>query len=184
MVTKEKATCDYCGKDATDLFRQMGEHIIVKCRHCDLIYVNPRITKEELDKLYSEDYFISHNVQMKDAEHVAWSRLKRRLKIIEKFAPDKGKFLEIGCASGYFLSLAKKNGWDVEGIEYSSFAAQRARQMFSIDVRTGEFKEGVFQPNIYYDVVFMSHVLEHCFEPKKNPRGNLSSSEKKWYSGD
>jgi predicted SAM-dependent methyltransferase len=33
-------------------------------------------------------------------------------------------------------------------------------------VRTGEFKEGVFQPNIY-DVVFMSHVLEHCFEPKR-----------------
>ena len=165
MVTKEQVKCDYCGKDETDLFRQIGEHRIVECRYCGLIYVNPRITREELDKLYLEEYFITHNIQIKDAEQLAWSRLRRRLRIIERFMPDKGRFLEIGCASGYFLSLAKKSGWDVEGIEYSSFSAERARQMLSIDVKIGEFKEGVFPPDTY-NVVFMSHVLEHCFEPK------------------
>ena len=43
--------------------------------------------------------------------------LKRKLKLINSFSSKGKKLLDFGCGTGDFLKVAKKNGWNVFGIE-------------------------------------------------------------------
>lgn len=74
-----------------------------------------------------------------------------------------GKALEIGCASGSFLSQLKCYGWDVDGLELSAYAAQKAKaQGFNVICSSLEDFH-LDQP--VYDLVVGWMVLEHLHDP-------------------
>jgi SAM-dependent methyltransferase len=74
--------------------------------------------------------------------------------------------LEIGCAGGHFLSYARECGWNVTGVELNTDMAGRARINFGLDVHSLSV-EDLPGPLVgqRFDVVYMSHVLEHLLEP-------------------
>jgi 2-polyprenyl-3-methyl-5-hydroxy-6-metoxy-1,4-benzoquinol methylase len=71
--------------------------------------------------------------------------------------------LEIGCASGCFLHYMATCGWQVEGIEFSSFAAANARRLGYV-VHSGALEnvENVGGP---FDLIVAWMVMEHLHEP-------------------
>ncbi|MBU0614333.1 class I SAM-dependent methyltransferase, partial [Patescibacteria group bacterium] len=75
-----------------------------------------------------------------------------------------GKVLEIGCANGRFLAQLKRLGWTVEGLEMNEKAADYAKTVRHIDVKSGKFGE-VTLTNGPYDAVVMNMVLEHLYSP-------------------
>ncbi len=44
---------------------------------------------------------------------------KKYIRLVERFAPDKGRILDVGAAAGFFMKAAQENGWDVYGVELS-----------------------------------------------------------------
>jgi len=93
----------------------------------------------------------------------AWNIYYRRIELVKKINPS-GRLLEIGCGRGYFLSLAQKNGFTVQGIEIAPYAARYARKEFNVDVQTGDM-EKMQIPDAKYDVITLWHVLEHFYNP-------------------
>ncbi len=80
------------------------------------------------------------------------------LKKIEKFLPDKGKLLDVGSATGFFLEIAKDKGWNVFGMEISEYAAEKSREK-GLNVITGAIEDlGVGK---YFDVITFWDVIEH-----------------------
>jgi 2-polyprenyl-3-methyl-5-hydroxy-6-metoxy-1,4-benzoquinol methylase len=75
--------------------------------------------------------------------------------------------LEIGCSYGHFLSRARQNGWEVQGVEISRVAAEWAREEFGLEVCAGTLEEVSSALGTSYDVVVMLHVLEHDPEPAR-----------------
>ena len=71
--------------------------------------------------------------------------------------------LEVGCASGGFMHEMVKNGWEVEGIEFSPKASEAARKL-GYTVYTGSL-ESAPTPKEYYDLIVGWMVLEHLHEP-------------------
>ena len=86
------------------------------------------------------------------------------LDLIEKQLPEKGKLLDVGAATGFFLTLARRRGWTVQGVEVSPHAAQMARDK-GLDVRTGIIGTVEFEPQSF-DVVTMWDVIEHMENPR------------------
>jgi len=82
---------------------------------------------------------------------------------IRRYKPS-GEFFEIGCGMGYFLEYARKNGYNVSGIEYAELGVQTCQTKFGLDVRRGSFEELPVQRD-RYDVMFMGDVLEHLIQP-------------------
>jgi len=133
---------------------------VVRCNSCGLLYTNPQPPVSDLETHYSKEYFDSW---FKDCAAHINKRFKKRLKEIDALA-NKGRLLDIGCGPGFFLETAKKDGWDVHGVEFSVFAAEYAKKTFDINVIPGEVKQGLFAEKSF-DVITQWHVLEHSRDP-------------------
>lgn len=75
----------------------------------------------------------------------------------------KGKALEIGSSTGLFLSLLKKRGWEVQGIEPSKPAAKTAIAR-GVPTLIATFEKAPLKDK--FDVVILNHVLEHMDNPR------------------
>ncbi len=87
----------------------------------------------------------------------------RRKARVERYAR-AGTLLDVGCGRGLFLDRMRRGGWLVHGTEYDDDSALGARETYGLDVRCGNPGEAGFPPGSF-DVVTMSHVLEHLPQP-------------------
>jgi len=141
---------------------------IVKCKNCGLVYVNPRpeYSFEEFSALYSDEYFNAPYMRFyigKESRQTNES-FAYRLDWIEKYKR-KARILDIGCASGRFLKMAKDKEWETYGVEVSKTAADIAREKYGLNVITGRLDEAGFGDD-FFDVVTASDVIEHVEDPK------------------
>ena len=133
---------------------------VLKCVHCGLVFVNPVPDLPYLATHYDEDYYADWIGNQKAKRLQMWGR---RLKSIEK-RYQKGCLLDVGCATGTFLQLAKSNGWEVRGTEYSHYAATFASDLLKTDVYCGHLMDAHYEDS-FFDVVTFWHVLEHLHDP-------------------
>ncbi len=165
----ENVSCGVCGSDTGKKYCDIKGFNAVRCCDCGLVYINPRYSHEELHKLYGEEYFKKFSTQrkvdyMKDRQFRAGD-FKTRLKSISGFKKC-GKVLDVGCAAGFFLEVARDNGWDTCGVELSDYAASFARDTLKLDVKSGELEDAKFNSNSF-DVVTLFDVIEHVRDPKR-----------------
>jgi SAM-dependent methyltransferase len=73
--------------------------------------------------------------------------------------------LDVGCATGSFLLLAKELGWQVFGVEIIEKAAKIAREQLGSD-RISQDLETTNLPPGSLDVITLWDVLEHIPSPK------------------
>ena len=101
----------------------------IQCKNCSLIFIAENGTIN-LRKTYDDkDFFSSYIRNYK----IFIGTFNKILRFIEKFK-SPGKILDIGCAIGFLLYLAKKRNWDAYGIEVSKFASQFAKNKLKLKV--------------------------------------------------
>lgn len=134
---------------------------IVKCQKCGLIYVNP---KPPVISLVHNYVNMVDNVYI---EEEAGRRLSAQsiLRILKRFKK-KGRLLDIGCASGFLLDEARKKGWQVYGVELSTWAVDYATKKLSLDnIFQGVLKNADY-PDNYFDAIVMKDAIEHLTDPR------------------
>jgi SAM-dependent methyltransferase len=166
LRAQERVRCNLCQGDSTRLFLATPVDTLVQCRHCGLVYVDPRPPAEETD--YEEEFFLHEYKDMYGVDYIAdrdnITRLaRRRLEAIERHRRG-GKLLDVGCAAGFFLDEARRRGWETIGVEVSRFASEYARRELHLDVFTGPL-EAAKLPDQEFDVVVLYFVLEHLRDP-------------------
>jgi methionine biosynthesis protein MetW len=75
-----------------------------------------------------------------------------------------GHLLDVGCGNGAFLSKMQQLKWIVQGIEIDEKAATVAREK-GLNVQCLTLEEANFEKN-YFDVIVLSHVIEHVYDPE------------------
>jgi SAM-dependent methyltransferase len=91
------------------------------------------------------------------------SSARELLKEIERYQ-QPGKILDIGAAGGHYLKAAQERGWETFGVELSPYATSWANENLGLEIFTGILEEANF-PDDFFDVIIMSHTLEHLSEP-------------------
>ncbi len=163
LVPREYVTCNLCGADHTRLWGRKQEIDIVECCRCGLVYANPRLDEGELKRYYGAQYF-------RDGDY-AGDELRGRMYEIEvremlKIIGTHGRFLDVGCAYGRFLSCLPGT-FEKYGVEFSEEAAAHAREKFGFDVRVGQLYEAGFDED-FFDMVHFRGVFEHLQDPQRN----------------
>jgi len=151
--------CKLCqSMDRKLLFKDT--HPFVKCRNCGFIFIDHAFTPEEIDDMYSEDYFHQNDYieNITGRTYIA----NKYLTVVEQYIK-KGRLLDVGCAGGVLLKLAKEHGFEVQGVEISEYATNVAKEM-GIDVKNSTLEDANFDPRSF-DVIILLHVLEHLTDP-------------------
>lgn len=78
--------------------------------------------------------------------------------------PSRGRLLDVGCGNGAFLARAREMGWDVAGLEPDGKAVA-ACHAAGLDVREGDLASTPPSWAGRFDVITMSHAIEHVADP-------------------
>ena len=126
---------------------------LIKCKECELIFVDPFPTQKQIDVYYNDSYF---NFSFEKEMGKGWY-FARNLK-------GEGNFLDFGCATGFFLKGIKEgSSWNVYGIEQSKKALEFARRNLRLDVRENLEKANFSES--FFDFIHINNVLEHINNP-------------------
>jgi 2-polyprenyl-3-methyl-5-hydroxy-6-metoxy-1,4-benzoquinol methylase len=68
--------------------------------------------------------------------------------------------LDVGCAGGAFPKAAKDLGFDVVGVEPSTWLAEQGRSLYGLDIRAGLLQDQNF-PDQSFDLISLWDVIEH-----------------------
>lgn len=144
-------TCLVCHQPLK-LFCQKGDSKIYRCVSCGLGVTDQ--LKPQMGEYHRDDTYIKEETLFKNI-------FQKRVNIISRFKRG-GRVLEVGCSTGLMLSLLKKRGFSVLGVEISPVAAQAAKER-GIKVIVQPFEQVKFSNK--FDVVIFNHTLEHLPDP-------------------
>ncbi len=163
------------------MFRKGKEYQLVRCASCGIIRQDPIPTQQEIEGFYPNTYYslssgmyekralelarIRQGQGLKDKIFAALSLPFFRIWFNRTLPPRKGKMrlLDVGCGNGAFLSIAKKLGFEVYGVEPSDFNPTLS-QKEGFTIRKGLLEDAGFGDE-FFDVVTLNHVLEHAPDP-------------------
>jgi 2-polyprenyl-3-methyl-5-hydroxy-6-metoxy-1,4-benzoquinol methylase len=154
------------------IFRDIFAERVQRCESCGFVFTNPRMSADKLELYYSVNYMLEGLPVPRSLEEFLGERYKeiwfckeRDLGLILSLKKS-GRLLDIGCASGTLLWLARQKGFEVKGVEVARGAADFARGVLGLDVFRGQVEEGRFRDR-EFDVVTMIHTLEHLPDPRR-----------------
>jgi dolichol-phosphate mannosyltransferase len=144
---------------ATHSTRTHGQ--ILKCLHCGLVFMRPKLTKTALVDEYARA------VDPVYLEHIAARETTFRwnLRQVRHFIRPRDRVLEIGSYCGAFLRVAREEGIDVVGVEPSAWAVEASRQVTDAPVVCGTVDD-LPPERRAFEVVAAWDVLEHFADPK------------------
>ena len=118
--------------------------------HCGGHFQNPMLTDDSIAELYQGLYRTVHPEIP--------SRNPRAQRILPHLPSKVGNMLDVGCANGSFMSLAKDAGWKVWGVEPDNFTRGIAQKI-------GYVYSDLADVDRTFDLVSSLHVLEHTSDP-------------------
>jgi len=148
------------------------ELVVNYCKECNL-YINGDTKEEVLEKvsnLYKEDYWNQRNSETSiNSEYTDTDSQGKRRNWISQFLYTKehiagNTILEIGVGAGQSILWFENEGFQVTGIEPDG----RNVSMINRVLKRGRVIESSveeFSSDEVFDVIWMSHVLEHLIEP-------------------
>lgn len=145
---------------------------IQRCAHCGLEQTTPLPDQEGLNSLYEKFYNFSGESNTRYTKLRAkfinsvlyrfWLLIDGDISFQQKGGA--GKLLDVGCNEGRGLEFFRSHGFEAEGLELNSRAAEVARAKgFTVH---GSTLEGFSSAN-KYDVIVLSNVLEHSLIPSE-----------------
>jgi len=134
---------------------------ILRCRACGFGFRAWRPSAPELESLYRELDPVIYERESSGRVRTA----QRHLEIVRKHISG-GRVLDVGCASGAFLSCAADDGWEVAGVEPSRVLCAKAQErlrgrgtVLSCSLENAELAKGSM------DLLTLWDVLEHVPAP-------------------
>lgn len=156
--------------------------LLNKCADCQLIFTNPRPTKESIAPYYDFPDYYSHQTEAKSITHWIYNQVKKKnlsykLTLINSLNKDKS-LLDYGCGTGDLIHYAQNKGWKVSGIEPNPKARATANQKTRNKVKE-EIEE--LRESKEFSVITLFHVLEHIHDLRKTVKKILTHLKSEGY---
>lgn len=168
----ENVSCPVCLScpEPKLIFKKSDGVGIWQCPCCDIMYASPRFTEKSLLQIYENEAFSDLSFYnswsyenwkaSRDRSYIV-SNLKARL--LKRFLAAGARVLDVGCSTGLFCFEARKQGFDVEGIDPSKMLTETGSKALKIHLHHGSLEK--FDPGYKFKGVVVWDVLEHVYNP-------------------
>lgn len=167
-LNTEKKDC-LCGsqrnKKLFSFDRYLLKNIVVTCKSCGLIFANPMLKKSFLQDFYESDLYRKiYNHKLNDKVNDIFRKEKSgsisAFKYLKKFISNKKNLNIIEIGSGHNSNLVHfKPLGNLYAIDYSKESKKLAKKQ-GIKFKQGG-TEVLKKFNIKFDIIILSHVIEH-----------------------
>lgn len=152
----------------------------VRCNRCGLGAIAPQPAPADVTKLYDLPSYYTHGESHirpvaptlldRLLVRLAWQADRARPFDVEEIArrlPPNGTVLDIGCGDGETLESFQRLGFTALGVDPDdrSRALAADRGLTVLDGTAEHLPDGL--KGRQFDLVIMSHALEHCLEPSR-----------------
>lgn len=131
----------------------------VRCLNCSHVFCSPipkNIYKNYEDVVDSQ--YLRYTISIRDSANIILPIIKKVIRT--------GKILDVGCATGEFLDVAREFGYEIEGLELSKWSSEIARRK-EIKVYRTLLKLLASKYSNRYEAITLFGVIEHFEDPKK-----------------
>ncbi len=140
---------------------------VAKCRKCGHVFCNRRLTDQQLSDLYGTSYFsgAEYSNYLTD-KPVLQKNFRLRLNVLKKFLdPHRHRhLLEVGCAYGFFLEIARPHFETVFGIDITEEGVGYAADTLKLNAVNADLLKYDLGDR-KFDVVCMWDTIEHLCDP-------------------
>lgn len=176
--------CPVCLASETAFFSRVNDVLfettdedftLHSCCDCRCLFLDPMPRMDRISGFYPEQYWWDD--EWRSGLLSKLERFYRRLVLtdhvrfitqVAQATPSKSeaRILDVGCGPGTLLSLLKRMGFQVAGVDLSARAAEIALREHGINVEVGQLEKLSF-PADSFDVVLLLHTLEHVPNPRE-----------------
>jgi SAM-dependent methyltransferase len=158
----------YCGNQEFLIKKNLefGVCSVIECTKCGQLRTYPEPSPEALSVEYSQaNEKYSTGYISDDDRSQLWGKLNNGiLDDIAPFSNNQGRLLDIGCQFGELLFLARRLGYEADGLEINQgnveYVRKQGFKVYSTILEEAEI------PDNHYDAIVVNHVLEHVPNPK------------------
>jgi 2-polyprenyl-3-methyl-5-hydroxy-6-metoxy-1,4-benzoquinol methylase len=157
----EKVDCPVCGSEQGNYLFQKQGFPFNRCQDCSHVYVSPRVKEdvqhhilENVDGLNMEDKYL-------EAQRLYAESICHLLSLKVSGA----RMLDIGFGHGYLMHMARAYGFEVYGIDAAQAHVDQMQPLLGSRVAHCVLGQSPI-PWDSFDVVVMSHILEHMPYPR------------------
>ncbi|WP_254846460.1 class I SAM-dependent methyltransferase [Hymenobacter sp. CRA2] len=139
---------------------------IVQCTNCSFLLTNPRPDAASIGRYYESEDYVSHSDSNQGLINQVYQvartfTVRQKVSLVNKQAPRRGRLLDYGCGTGYFLAACQKSGWQVSGLEPNETARKLAEHNTGQPINAGDLS--LFE-TASFDAITLWHVLEHVHD--------------------
>lgn len=150
-------SCRLCGSNELRLWMRDGRNRDLHFYRCE----NCTLWNYDLDCGVDQTQYTETYVSPEDTDHPFNRDIRQTWRFLRRQVNGPASIMDIGCGSAGLLYLARKEGWDVHGMELTEKAARDIAEDQGIDIIVANFLEYDNPDHHEYDVVVLRHVLEH-----------------------
>ncbi len=158
-MTVKIPNCIICSKKRFKKLYAINNYSIVKCLNCSFVFIAPLPGKKELDIFYKKfkfsDGFVFEKLLRIDA--------RRSLSNLNAMGIKKGSILDVGCGAGFFIDEARKQKWNVKGIDTAKSPIVYASKKLKLPAEQKDILK--HKTSETYDVISLQQVIEHLVDP-------------------
>ena len=160
--------CGLCNGDLQFLHYGVSSHFsekiclkydLLKCQTCRHIKTYPAPSVAELEQVYKNRYFYEVHRAISSEKKLRSRQLIKHLTRLDGY---NKSILELGCGNGELANSLECAGYEVVGVDLNAPKSTRNRLTF-FQVSIEEYLER--HTTERFDIVIMSHTLEHLISP-------------------
>jgi 2-polyprenyl-3-methyl-5-hydroxy-6-metoxy-1,4-benzoquinol methylase len=156
----EDAACEVCGSRERKRMMEFRGFTYHTCLGCSHVYVAPRVRLDLLLEMASQ---LEHEDETNDFLDVQRIFAEPICHLLRLRAPGS-RLIDLGFGRGHIMRLARAYGFEVYGMDSSSHLLRQLEPEFGNRLAHGTLGADAI-PWGRFDVVVMSHVVEHLTNP-------------------